>query len=125
MAWSDAARAAALETRRANAKAKPQPQQRTGRKPGPQTAAHPNPGQRVAFAVRNKLAHDAGKDARIAAYNARQAAGKQIGGAVTTSTHVATGGRMSPGAAALIGTLLGLGGSILHGMAMKPRGGNR
>jgi hypothetical protein len=41
-----------------------------GSKPGPQTAAHPNIGNRIAFALRNKLQHDAGQDDRLAAYAA-------------------------------------------------------
>jgi hypothetical protein len=78
-----------------------------------------NAGNKAAFALRNKMAHDAGKDARIAAFNAKQQApaAHQIGIA-----H-ATGGRMSPGAAALLGTLLGVGGAVLKGMKMQPRGG--
>jgi hypothetical protein len=74
-----------------------------------------NAGNRAAFSLRNKMAHDAGKDARIAAANARTPAAHQIG-----VVH-ATGGRMSPGAAALLGTLLGAGGAILRGV--QPRRG--
>ncbi len=67
MAWSDAARAAALATRQANAKGKQQTQPRPAgaKKPGPQKAAHPNAGQRVAFALRSKMQHDAAKADRI------------------------------------------------------------
>ena len=80
-----------------------------GRKRGPQTAAHPNPGQRVAFALRNKMAHDSGRDARMAAHQA--------------GVRAATSGMSSAGAA-LLGTLLGAGGAILHGMGMQ-RGNRR
>jgi hypothetical protein len=125
MAWTDAARQAAIETRRANAAAKKQngprptgqPKPVTGRRPA-QMAGKPNTnaGNKAAFSLRNKMAHDAGKDARIAAANARTPAAHQIG------IHASTGGRMSPGAAALLGSLLGAGGKILSGLKMN-RGG--
>jgi len=123
MAWTDAARAAALETRRANAAAKQRQNTATNRaaqmkqadmakkypqgagKPGPQTDKHPNAGNRVAFALRNKQIHDAGKDARIAAHQ------RQV--------MLAAGGHFAAGAGkALLGLLIGAGGKIV-GDAIK------
>jgi hypothetical protein len=60
-----------------------------GIKPGPQTAAHPNAGNRVAFALRKKMAHDAGKDARLAAYAAAHG-GKQAASANGARSPVAS-----------------------------------
>ena len=124
MAWTEAARAAALETRRANAAGRKQAQQRPqgqpkqlpGRNPAQMAKGNTNAGNRAAFALRNKMTHDAGKDQRIAAYAARQA-----GGAHQVGIHVATGGRMSAGAAALLGSLLGAGGAILRGVTSGGR----
>ena len=122
MAWTQAARDAALETRRANAAAKKQTQQRPAGQPKPVTGRRPaqmkgrpntNAGNRAAFALRNKMQHDAGKDQRIAAYNARQAAAHQTG------THLATLGKL------LLGATLGAGGAILRGVQAGKRGGSR
>lgn len=78
-------------------------------KPGPQTAAHPNPANRAAFALRNKMIHDAGAPARIrAAHQAKLLA--------------ATGGVARAAGAGLLGALLGLGGKIV-GDALRNQGG--
>jgi len=74
MAWTEEARQAALAARAAKSGAK---QQQPGRKRGPQTAAHPNAGSRAAFALRNKMQHDAGRADRMAA--AHQAGVIQVG----------------------------------------------
>ncbi len=106
--WTDEARAAAAAARQAKAQA--QQVNPATRKRGPQTQAHPNPGQRIAFAQRNKMIHDAGKDVRIAA--AHQAA-----------IHA---GIPKVGMALLkmFGTLGAIGGSVLGPAARGPgRGG--
>jgi hypothetical protein len=129
--WSPEARAAALEARRANAAArKPEqrPKQTSGaKKRGPQTKAHPNPGNRVAFALRNKMIHDAGKDARMAA-----AAGRAPYSITRTGSHSVSinsiprsGGLASKAGAGLLGMMLGVGGAILKNGMANTRGGRR
>jgi hypothetical protein len=89
--------------------AKPTSGKGSGKKRGPY--------KNVAMTLRKKMQHDAGKEARIAAYKAKQQGAHAVG------IHVATaGGKMGAGAAALLGTLLGAGGKILGGMTMKGRG---
>jgi hypothetical protein len=108
--WSPEARAAALATRQANAQGKQQ-QQPARRKPGPQTAAHPNPGQRVAFGLRNKMIHDAGAPARMAA------AAHQQG--ISALGHFG----MNVGRA-LLGAAAGAAGTFIH-TALRNQGGRR
>lgn len=117
MAWSEAARQASIEARRANAAAKARQNNTKNRvaqmqqsdmakkypngvgKPGPQTDKHPNPGNRVAFATRNRMIHDAGAAGRIAAHN------RQV--------MLAAGGHFTRAAGAgLLGVLMSVGGAL-------------
>lgn len=117
MAWTDAARAAALATRQANAaqRAKQNNGKNRGKqvaaenlakkypggigKPGPQTTMHPNGGNRAAFAVRNRLIHDATRPQREAAVHQRN-----------VEVALSRGGRMAR--SGLLGVALGLAGEF-------------
>ena len=99
MAWSEEARAAAAAARAAKAAEKKQPVKR-----GPRTK-YTTPGNRSAFTLRKKMQHDAGKDARIAAANARTAGAHSTG----------IGSFVPKGGAAGLGLLAGLVGFAMKG----------
>lgn len=130
MAWTDAARAAALATRQANAakNAKQKPQNlpvlakksamevraanRTANgqlKPGPITKPFTSGGARAAAVVRNRLIHDAGRPAREAAAHQRQ-----------LEAALSRGGRMA--GAGLLGAVLGLAGTLGKAATANLRG---
>jgi hypothetical protein len=125
MAWTEEARAAALEARRANATNRQQanmvPRQKvtTGaKKRGPQTQ-YKSAGMRVAMALRNKQLHDAGKDARMAA------AGTKGIHSISINSIPRSGGLASKAGAGLLGMMLGVGGAILKNGMANTRGGRR
>jgi hypothetical protein len=125
MAWTDAARKAAAEARAAKAAQNAKQNSAKNRtadlrqqalaqkyanrpKPGPQTSAHPNPANRVAFGPRNKMIHDAGKPARMAAHQAKLRAAT-----------------MGSAGAGLLKALLGLGAGAAGAFLRSGEGGGR
>jgi hypothetical protein len=102
--FSSGADSAAASGDHQAAQSKPVGPGRQPKRTGPQTKAHPSAGSRIAFALRNKLLHDAGKDERLASYAAahggQQAASANgarspIGahmGVKSVGTHPASGG---------------------------------